>query len=1130
MLNFLGVESNFSVLAGMPWESSFFFRNDADGTPFNLDGLTFKGSVFVKNREGETEEHSITFITSEEANTKHILEMYIPELPEGRHRYAITATESAGTSCRLLSGFVTSLDKLPTLSEGDTYNKRTLLLRMPGDAGKQLEVQWMTTTISQFYAHEAKGSADEAALSAEDAAESAKQAAASESAAAESEKQAAASASAAAKSAAAAKTSETAASKSESAAKASENKAKSYAEAAEQSNSSANTNANRAEKAAEASKASATKSETESTAAKAAAKEAAASQKAAAASADAASQSASDAAASAIASASSASDAEKSTQGIHEVAAEAAQSAKEAETAEKKATTAYRRAISAANRADAAVNGDDLRAHIRDKSLHIVGGNRLVTGDESTQIANGDTQTGSDPGHGGVIWFELSEKHLSECYLKSITVRQTYYTSLNVEDIQEYQPLPLYFQIWERNAGDSNYSMLETAKAEYVQGKDSTVDFKAAFCNVHLSGRPIRIAFASNGSGDWDEESFVKIPLRADLSADDDESWVHLWNEDWNDYAEEYYCPSLYIETYTTQEILTKESGGGSLLPERNNFEQPVIGNKAKGSESSIALGYSATASGQSSIALGRGTEVSADNAIAIGNYATNVYNESFQIQLQRTGDLAPTSIFFYGPTSSLASHTGGEAGMAYDLTGGKGDMKFVSLTDLFSGGGVKLPAGNNLEQPVIGTGATGTGPYSVAIGKNATGAELSSVAIGSGATGAQSCSVAIGSGATGAGLSSVAIGDGAKGTEISSVAIGDGAKGTGTWSVAIGDGATGNGSFSVAIGNGASVDTSAASSIAVGDCAKARGKKSIAIGNSAASGNYSIALGQSTVAQEYGTALGDDAEAGQHSVAVGSSAIANGDGNNVAIGDGASALGEGGVAIGQGATVSEGSGGIAIGQGALAETGAINLEADSLSLHVYGRANADCGEDAPVLTFSDMQAQQGGISLAALADLSKIFGTRLLEFKEFPWKRFPYTEYLCHKDIRHDLGGQTPQPQDAVLPEYWGADTAEFYVKCTGAGYLMIICDHETANRYDIRLKEPNKYDGTTYAYLNDAKLRKECNDTGIFQWCGLVPRGTLVEFYDTQYDKNQLSNRTFQGKKFYVAIQSVIRNTDDV
>lgn len=271
MLNFLGVDSNFSVLAGQAWYCQFLFRDDTTGEPTNLDAVTFKGEISTPSLLPT--KYAMEFTRSELDEQRNVVRVDIPALPEGRWRYTIMATDDGGNSRRLLYGFVTALGRIPDMNNG-AYANRTLILRLPNDSGRKLQVEWAATTIAEFFARQSKQSAEEAA-------ESAKQSEASAQRSETAAKQSEASAAAAKKSEEEALKSQQAARQSELNAATSAKQAAASATAADKSAQAADASAQLASSKADAASDSAARAKASETAAKKSAEAAAASQNAA---------------------------------------------------------------------------------------------------------------------------------------------------------------------------------------------------------------------------------------------------------------------------------------------------------------------------------------------------------------------------------------------------------------------------------------------------------------------------------------------------------------------------------------------------------------------------------------------------------------------------------------------------------------------------------------------------------------------------------------------------------------------------------------------------------------------------------------------------------------------------------
>lgn len=155
MLNFLGVTENFSVLAGTRWVCTFMFTDEVTGERADLDAVTFNGSV----RVSDTEVYELGFTRSSGDEQAHIVEVTVPELPEGRWTYSIFAVSDSGDKERLMNGYVTAVGALEDTS-GKTYSNRTLEVKLPNDATKRVQLEWQASTVAQLAAKNALAAAE----------------------------------------------------------------------------------------------------------------------------------------------------------------------------------------------------------------------------------------------------------------------------------------------------------------------------------------------------------------------------------------------------------------------------------------------------------------------------------------------------------------------------------------------------------------------------------------------------------------------------------------------------------------------------------------------------------------------------------------------------------------------------------------------------------------------------------------------------------------------------------------------------------------------------------------------------------------------------------------------------------
>lgn len=158
MLNFLGVSENLSVLADSRWVSTFLFTDEVTGEQAALDGVTFEGTVSVSERE----EYALVFTRSSSDAQRHIVEVEVPPLPEGRWKYSIFVTHETGEKARLMYGYVTAVGAFIDTS-GQSYANRTLEVKLPGDVTKRVQLEWQASTVAQMAAKNALDAAERVA-------------------------------------------------------------------------------------------------------------------------------------------------------------------------------------------------------------------------------------------------------------------------------------------------------------------------------------------------------------------------------------------------------------------------------------------------------------------------------------------------------------------------------------------------------------------------------------------------------------------------------------------------------------------------------------------------------------------------------------------------------------------------------------------------------------------------------------------------------------------------------------------------------------------------------------------------------------------------------------------------------
>ncbi|MCU4582752.1 hypothetical protein KTJ32_17290, partial [Acinetobacter gyllenbergii] len=406
----------------------------------------------------------------------------------------------------------------------------------------------------------------------------------------------------------------------------------------------------------------------------------------------------------------------------------------------------------------------------------------------------------------------------------------------------------------------------------------------------------------------------------------------------------------------------------------------------------SISIGVANRVTGQTAIAFGRQSYADADYAIAQGNTAT--------VNRGATGGIA----LGYSATTSgqrgIAIGSSDSTTRDYDLASSPHAAGVDSIamgTRAKATGNETIAVGRqstagNTRDIAIGQGATAQGVTdngvirtAVAIGHNASATNSNTTALGEQARAAGSTASAVGAGATAANLASTAIGafskataDYATVTGNSSVASGVGATVNGSNAIASGElssafGSLSNASGSQSVAVGTAAESNGENSVALGPDAKANSANDIAIGNDAAtavgsSGN-NIAMGNGvttggtgqniSIGSDGTTANSETAEGG--AVAIGRNQVANGDGA-VAIGDPNRAMGSGAVALGKDNTAAGDNTASTMANGAVA----------------IGNTNLAVGQGSVALGNTSSAAAAGAIALGDTANAQATRGVAL--------------------------------------------------------------------------------------------------------------------------------------------------------
>ncbi|PJJ98189.1 hypothetical protein CO615_09240 [Lysobacteraceae bacterium NML75-0749] len=278
--------------------------------------------------------------------------------------------------------------------------------------------------------------------------------------------------------------------------------------------------------------------------------------------------------------------------------------------------------------------------------------------------------------------------------------------------------------------------------------------------------------------------------------------------------------------------------------------------------ESNVALGANSSASHTSGLAIGAKTKAHNNQTIAIGENATSM--GEVDIMIGKSAGLNNTATSSTGRNIGIGEGAVSSAVNANNVIGiGTGAATGIDGSHIVAIGTDANKGIKTQSSVAVGYKATSPGTSSVAVGNAAKSDGTTAVAVGFEATTSGNNAVAVGKTAK-AGGASVAIGANTVATQAATVAVGSGAKTGNQRAIAIGENADGAGTHTVAIGRAAT--SSGVSAIAIG------GTQSEAT-KTQASGDYSIALGaQSTLAKSENTvAIGRKAAAaGNNTVSLG--------------------------------------------------------------------------------------------------------------------------------------------------------------------------------------------------------------------------------------------------------------------
>ncbi|WP_336141445.1 ESPR-type extended signal peptide-containing protein [Acinetobacter sp. 102] len=390
-----------------------------------------------------------------------------------------------------------------------------------------------------------------------------------------------------------------------------------------------------------------------------------------------------------------------------------------------------------------------------------------------------------------------------------------------------------------------------------------------------------------------------------------------------------------------------------------------------KGATGGIALGYSATTSGQRGIAIGSSDSPSRDYDLAASPHAAGADSIAMGTRSKATGNetIAVGRQSTAGNTRDIAV---GQGATAQGVTDNGVVRAAVAIGDSARGAGRSTVAIGQLSiasaqgATALSAGAQASGEYSTATGNLSKATANFTTATGNQAAALAEGATVTGSNATASGTLSSAFGAQANASGEQTVAVGAGAESAGEYAVAMGSAAKANSANDIAIGNDAATATGA-------------GGNNIAMGNGVTTG----ATGQNvSIGSDGTTANSETAEGG--AVAIGRNQVANGDGA-VAIGDPNRAVGSGAVALGKDNTaagdntastlasgaVAIGNTNLAVGQGSVA-LGNTSTAAAAGTIALGDTANAQAergialGSNAVATNANDVALGSGSVTSTA--------------------------------------------------------------------------------------------------------------------------------------------------------------------
>ena len=214
-----------------------------------------------------------------------------------------------------------------------------------------------------------------------------------------------------------------------------------------------------------------------------------------------------------------------------------------------------------------------------------------------------------------------------------------------------------------------------------------------------------------------------------------------------------------------------------------NAAGEPIVSHDA------IAIGSSATGTGDKAVAIGKGASATKENGIAIGFNATNQSIDSVAI-----GREATSSKDMDVAIGKEAQATGGESLAFGSQSNASGQATVAVGKESNASGSSAISAGYQ---------SAAAGDNAVAVGKNTTAGATNAIAVGLRATATGTRAIATGAGSSATGEQSLANGFTAKASGNDSIALGNAANASMANATAIGTGAVASDNNAVALGAG---------------------------------------------------------------------------------------------------------------------------------------------------------------------------------------------------------------------------------------------------------------------------------------------------------------------------------------